>query len=141
MGVEAEGRRSFGPLGLRAALSYTQAKVDGGRAAPQLTGLRPAQAPRLSGRVFADWTVDDRLSLSLDLRYESDRFDDDLNSRRLSAATTADLRADWRLTPGAQVFIAADNVLDAPVATGQTADGVYAYGPPRAVRIGLTLRR
>ncbi len=69
-------------LNLRAAVAYTRAKVDGGTVAPQLTGLRPAQTPRLTLTAGADWRVTDRLGLSGDLHYESARFEDDQNVRQ-----------------------------------------------------------
>ena len=48
-------------------------------------------------------------------------------------------RATWRLTRAAAVFIAAENLFDVAVATGETAFGVTSYGPPRTVAIGLTV--
>ena len=51
-GLEAEASaRLSGAVTARAALSWTHARVDGGAAAPALTGLRLAETPRLS----ADW--------------------------------------------------------------------------------------
>jgi outer membrane receptor protein involved in Fe transport len=50
VGLEGDAERRWGErLRLRAAFAYTVAEVDGGAEAPQLTGLRPAQAPRLTG--------------------------------------------------------------------------------------------
>ncbi len=141
VGLEGEVRRQWGPVALRAAATYTDARVDGGAAAPQLDGLRPAQAPRLGAALTADWQATRRLALRLELRHEGARFEDDLNSRRLPAATTLDARAASRLTPAVEVWAAADNLTDSAVATGQTADGVYAYGPPRGLRLGVSLRR
>ena len=72
-----------GRLDLRAAFTYTHARVDGGRQAPQLTGLRPAETPELAAdrrRRLARRS--DRLTLTAELRYESARFDDDQNTRR-----------------------------------------------------------
>ena len=41
-GLEASARRDWGPVGARLAADYTYARVDGGAAAPALTGLRPS---------------------------------------------------------------------------------------------------
>ncbi|RZJ84995.1 MAG: TonB-dependent receptor, partial [Brevundimonas sp.] len=109
--------------------------------APQLTGLRPAQAPRWSATAGADWRATDRLSLGVAARYESDRFEDDLNSRVLEAAVTVDARADWAVRDGVDLWVAADNLFDADVAVSETGTGVEGYGPPRTLRVGLTLRR
>lgn len=120
--------------------AWTRAEVDGGAAAPQLTGLRPAQTPRLSASAEAAWRLSDSLSTRLTLRYEGERFEDDLNQRRLSPALSADLRADWRVGRAISLYAAVDNLADARVETGQTADGIESFDQPRTVRIGLVWR-
>ncbi|KQY84890.1 TonB-dependent receptor [Brevundimonas sp. Root1423] len=141
-GVELDGRFDLtDTLSLRAALSATDARVDGGIQAPQLTGLRPAQAPIWSAVAGADWRPMDRLSLAADLRWESRRFEDDLNSRVLEAAGTVDLRAEWAMTPSAALWLAADNLFDAEIETAETGTGVASFGPPRTLSIGVRLSR
>lgn len=126
---------------VRAAFSATHARVDGGETAAQLGGKRPAQAPALTVTAGARWKPIDRLSLDADLRYESKRYEDDLNLRTLKAATSLDLRAGWALSPTSEVYLAADNALNADLAVGQTADGVTSYSAPRTVSVGFALRR
>ncbi|WP_292083728.1 MULTISPECIES: TonB-dependent receptor [unclassified Brevundimonas] len=139
-GVEISARQALrGGLDLTAALSVTDARVDGGSAAPQLTGLRPAQAPIWSATAGVDWRAGDRLSLSARARYESRRFEDDLNSRVLGAAVTADLRADWRVNQRASLWLAADNLFDAEVEVSETGTGVEGFGPPRSLSAGVRL--
>jgi outer membrane receptor protein involved in Fe transport len=141
-GIEADLTHRFSDrFGFRAAASYTDAEVDGGTQAPQLTGLRPAQAPRFTATAAVSWRPIDPLTLDLRGRYESDRFEDDLNSRKLGSAGTVDARAGWRLTSEVEVYAAAENLFDEAVQTGQTADGVFAYGQPRTVSIGINIRR
>ncbi len=141
-GIETEARlRVTDALSLRAAAAFTDAEVDGGSAAPQLTGLRPAQAPRWSAVAGLDWQATDRLSLAADLRWESDRFEDDLNSRVLEGALTADVRADWTVRPGVDLYLAADNLFDEAVEVSETGTGVAGYGPPRTLRLGVRLSR
>ncbi len=127
-------------LRLKVSGAWTRAEVDGGSAAPQLTGLRPAQTPEVAVSAEAVWTPVAPLTLRLALRHEGDRFDDDLNSRALSAATTADLRADWRLAPSVDLYLSAENLTDAAVETAQTADGFESFDQPRTVRIGIVWR-
>ncbi|WP_439475896.1 TonB-dependent receptor [Brevundimonas sp.] len=128
-------------LSARAAVSLTDARLDGGALAPQLTGLRPAQAPDWSATAGVDWRATDRLTLAADLRWESRRFDDDLNSRGLEAAATADLRAEWAVSPSALLWFAADNLFDAEVEVSETATGVTGFGPPRTFSLGVRLSR
>lgn len=139
-GVEISARQTLrGGLDLIGAVSITDAGVDGGSAAPQLTGLRPAQAPIWSATAGIDWRASDRLSLAARARYESKRFEDDLNSRVLGAAVTADVRADWRVNDTASLWLAADNLFDADVQVSETGTGVKGLAPPRLVSIGVRL--
>jgi outer membrane receptor protein involved in Fe transport len=141
LGLEIDGRLAVGDrLTLRAAVSGTDARMDGGTGAPQLTGLRPAQAPIWSATAGADWRPTDRLSLSADLRWESRRFDDDLNSRVLDAALVASARADWALTGNTGLWLAADNLFDEEVEVSETGEGVAGFGPPCTVSAGIRLR-
>lgn len=141
-GLELEGRFELDDtLSLRAALSATDARVDGGVRAPQLTGLRPAQAPIWSAVAGVDWRPLERLSLAADLRWESRRFEDDLNSRVLDAAGTVDVRAEWEMTSSAALWLAADNLFDAEVETAETGTGVAGLGPPRTLSVGVRLSR
>jgi len=139
-GVELTARQALrGDLTLNGALSITDARMDGGSAAPQLTGLRPAQAPIWSATGGLDWRASDRLGLSLQARYESKRFEDDLNSRVLEAAVTVDARAEWRAGPRTLLWLAADNLFDVEVEVSETAGGVAGYAPPRTLSLGLRL--
>ncbi|QGZ93502.1 TonB-dependent receptor [Terricaulis silvestris] len=140
VGVEADARVAVSDaLSWRAAFAYTDAEVDGGDAAPGLTGLRPAQAPEWTASAGVRWRAFDATTLSADVIYESERFEDDLNTRVLSAATVLDLRVEQRLSPLASVYLALDNALDADVETAETADGTESFAPPRALRVGLRL--
>ncbi|MDB5443180.1 MAG: TonB-dependent receptor, partial [Phenylobacterium sp.] len=141
-GFEGEIAGEVSPtLGWRAAVSATHARVDGGSAAPQLTGLRPAQTPELTLTAGLDWRPLDKLSLTADVRYESSRFEDDLNSRKLRAGTEIDVRAGWSVAPRSEVYLAVDNLADAEIDVGQTADGVTSFSAPRTLRVGFAYRR
>lgn len=139
-GVELTGALDLSSaVSLNAAASWTDAEIDGGSSAAQLTGLRPAQAPEWSATAGLDWRATDRLTLALAARYESSRLDDDLNSRVLDAAVTLDVRAEWAFTPNATLWMAAENLFDEDVEVSKTGTGVAGYGPPRTVSIGLRL--
>lgn len=141
VGLEAEARGQFGPLDLRAAISWTDAQVDGGTSAPQLTGLRPSQTARFTATAGLRWSPINPLSLELAARHEGERFDDDLNTRRLKSATGLEARAAWTVSPGAEVYFAVDNLGDARIPTALAGDGAVSYSAPRSFRLGLSLRR
>ena len=139
-GVEGEATHAFGSrLNMRVAFTYTDARVDGGGQAPQLTGRRPAETPAATVTAGLTWRPLDRLTLSGAVRYESDRFDDDQNTRRIDAGTGVTARAEWRIAKAVSAYIAADNLFDANIEAGRSAAGVVTYDAPRVVHVGLTL--
>jgi outer membrane receptor protein involved in Fe transport len=125
----------------RAAFAYTDAEVDGGAGAAQLDGLRPAQTPKWTVTAGLDWQATARLGLVADLRYESARWEDDLNTRRLAAGVQLDARASWRLSRTSEIYLAVDNLTDDALEVGETGDGVESYIAPRTLRIGFSVRR
>jgi outer membrane cobalamin receptor len=120
------------------ALSYTDAQFVSG----QLDGLRPAQAPRTMATAGTTWQPITAFSLEAQLHWEGLRFEDDRNTLRLGAALTLDLRATYALTDAVAVYVAADNVTGANVATAAATDPllgtVISYGQPRQVWLGVT---
>ena len=139
VGLEGRAERTLGAVTLSTALSATDARVDGGSDAPQLTGKRPAQAPIWSATAGLSAALREDLTLGTDLTWEGKRFEDDLNSRVLNPAYRLDARLDWRVRPLVTVYLAGDNLLDANIQTSRTADGVAGYSAPRIVRVGLRL--
>jgi outer membrane receptor protein involved in Fe transport len=137
VGLEGRAQRVVGTVTLSSALSVTDARMDGGASAPQLTGKRPAQAPIWSATAGLSAELTDRLTLASDLTWEGKRFEDDLNSRVLDPAWRLDARLDWRVKPLVTLYLAGDNLLDAEIQTSRTADGVAGYSAPRVVRVGL----
>ncbi|MDP3173692.1 MAG: TonB-dependent receptor [Phenylobacterium sp.] len=141
VGLEGRAEQTLGPVDLSFAVAVTDARVDGGAAAAQLTGKRPAQAPIWSGMLGVSVTPVDGFDLHADLAYEGQRFEDDLNSRTLGAALRLGLRADWRISPHVSAYLTADNLLDAEVEAARTVDGVVGHAAPRILRIGLRVER
>jgi outer membrane receptor protein involved in Fe transport len=137
VGLEGRAERTLGAVTLSSAVSVTDARLDGGAVAPQLTGKRPAQAPIWSVTAGLSADLTDRLTLATDLTWEGKRFEDDLNSRVLDPAYRLDARLDWRVRPLVTAYVAGDNLLDADIQTSRTADGVPGYAAPRVVRVGL----
>jgi outer membrane receptor protein involved in Fe transport len=138
-GVEAEAHwQAADWLALRAAFDYVDAHVEGGIGAAQLTGKRPAQAPRFTLTSGLVATPLDRLTLDADLRYESTRFADDQNTLPLAPATTVDARISYQLWLGLSAYVAGDNLFNARVATTESADLVTSYAAPRILRFGLS---
>jgi len=142
IGLEGALRYSLSDsLDLRASLAWTGAEIDASGQAAALDGLRPAQTPELSLVLGGDWRPAEALSLRAQYRWESERFEDDLNSRELDAAGVLSARAEWSATPSLAVYLAGDNLLDAAVETRVRAGGLREYAAPRTLRAGLRLTR
>lgn len=136
-GLEGQARADLGEtLELQFAAGYTEARVEGG---PN-DGLRPAQTPELTASATGSWRPLEPLSLRLTARYESSRWDEDRNTRKLAPFTEVNLRAAWRLTKGVDLYLAAENLTDASVETAQAFDGTESFDQPRTVRAGLIWR-
>ena len=87
-GVEGDASwRASDTLSFNAAFALTSASVNGGTAAPQLTGKRPAQTPRWTITAGAVTTPVRWLTLMARVRYESERYADDLNTLALGFAS------------------------------------------------------
>ena len=140
-GVEGEAQYRFGrAFDVKLAGDFTNATVEGGASAPQLTGKRPAQTPRWTVTAAADWTVIRDVSLSFDVRYEDIRYADDQNTLVLPPGALVDLRLDWQALKNLSVYVAASNLADTALATDQTADHIRVYDEPRAIRFGFRIR-
>lgn len=141
-GVEGEASGDISErVSWRTATAYTDAEVHGGATARKLTGKRPAQTPKWVVTGGLDVRPMPAVRVSGDLRYESRRFEDDLNSRLLSAGLSVDARASWAFAEHAEVYLAVDNLFDEKLETGQTADGVESFAQPQTVRLGFSFRR
>jgi vitamin B12 transporter len=141
-GVEGEASGDLATtLSWRTAFAYTHARVDGGSSAPQLTGLRPAQTPEWTITGGLDWRALEKLTISGQVRYVSTQYDDDQNLRRLPPGAELNGRAAWSLGHGQEIYLAVDNLADAKISTGKTADFVDSYSEPRTFRVGYSYRR
>jgi outer membrane receptor protein involved in Fe transport len=138
-GVEGDAKWALNDvLALRGAFNLTDAHVYGGSLAPQLTGKRPAQTPRWTVTAGIVATPREFVTLEAYLRYESLRWSDDLNTLPLGAVTTVDTRANFHVLPKLDLYAAVDNLFDAKVGTGRSADQVLSLEEPRTFRAGIS---
>jgi outer membrane receptor protein involved in Fe transport len=140
-GVEGEARyKPIEMVTLELAGAYTDATVDGGAIAPQLTGKRPAQTPRLTATAAVEWTVVRDVVFNANVRYEDIRYADDQNTLVLPPGALVSLRLDWQATANWGLFLGVDNLTDTALATDQTADHIRVYDEPRVFRFGFRIR-
>ncbi len=134
-GLEADVRLARGPWSLVGSAAFADARARGG--GPD--GQRPAQAPRLSGSAALAHSGPGH-ETRLTLRHQGSRFEDDVNDRRLAAATILDAGVALRLVGSLWVEAAAENLADARIATGFSGTRTE-RGQPRTLWLGLALRR
>jgi len=74
--------------------------------------------------------------------YESFNYSSDLLTGQLDGnGWTVGGYLGWRLAPGQELYVAVDNVADAKISTGKTADFVDSFSEPRTFRVGFSYRR
>ena len=138
LGAEGEAQyRLDSVFALRGAFSVTDARVNGQSVTPQLTGKRPASTPRVTLTAGIVANPMKELTLEGDVRWETARYSDDLNTLRLPPAATIDMRATVHFTDRIDLYLAVDNLFNEQVATSEGADKVFTYDAPRALRIGI----
>lgn len=144
IGMELDGSfRLTSTIQFTGGYQYTHATVVD--SVPKLIGLNVAEVPRHSLTFEARYWNPAKLMLSVEGRYSSLQYDDDLNTLPLPRFFVADLFAGRALGHGVTAYVAAENLfnqrylvaLNPPVAPG--APEVENLGPPILARIGIRL--
>jgi len=139
-GIEGNMTYALDSLTLHAGLAWLDQRVHGGTSAPQLTGKRPAQAPRATITGAADLALPAGFAWEGSIRFESTRWADDANTLRLGSALVIGTRLTWSISEASSIYVSADNLFNARVATTETADGATSYDSPRLIMAGLSFK-
>jgi outer membrane receptor protein involved in Fe transport len=133
-GVEASGRWQHGAFSVSGSYAFTSARVRApGR---ELDGNRPAQSPRHQASLTAAYGHGGWAG-SVTGRVAGSSFEDDLESRRLTAAWTLDATLSVPLARTLTLELAAENLLDEEVQAGVSGDGILDLGTPRTLWLSL----
>ena len=116
---------------------YNDATVRRTALAPWLVGNRVAQVPRRSTLLGATWRAPAKLTFMPRLRYIGRQFEDAENQLTLGEVVVADLGISRALNKNVELFLTAENLANARIETGRSADGVVYVGTPRLVIGGL----
>lgn len=115
---------------------YNDATVTRTTLAPALVGKRIAQVPRhaaaLTGVITGGWD----LTLAPRLRWMGGQFEDDENQLILGEVVVVDVGVSRRVGRRTELFLNIENLGDARIETGRTADGLVNVGTPRLVMFG-----
>ena len=138
-GVETSAEWTHGPWAVRAAASFTRARVKARVVAALLDGLRPAQTPKFAGTLAVSWERGGK-GAQVVIRRVGPQYEDDLNTRSLKAATTIDAYASWPLTSRLHLVGRGENITNQLVTAGINGDGSIERATPRTLWIGIGLR-
>lgn len=119
---------------LSCGYQFVHAYVENSSAA--LIGKSVPEVPRNQFTWEARYWRPERLMLSVEGRYSSLQFDDDLNTLPLGQYYVMDLFAGRQLRNGLTVYIAGENLLNQRYATASTPP-IVNLGPPLLARIGI----
>ncbi|UTW55970.1 TonB-dependent receptor [Kordiimonas sp. SCSIO 12610] len=118
---------------------YADAEIVRFAGNPDLIGNRPVQTPRHV--VYAAARHTNSLGwLTLEARYSSGQFDDDLNERRLDDIFTVNANIGFKVTDSITLTGAIENLFDAEVISGVTTTGLETIAQRRFWRIGVEAR-
>jgi vitamin B12 transporter len=135
-GFEFDGDARFGQGFARASWSHVTSRVEASGVAAALNGLIPAQTPRDQVSGTLGWRRGNAV-LSGTVRYVSDQFDDDQNSRILHAATTFDGYFSVNVTKTVAINLRAENIGNARVEAGISGANIIERATPRTLWVGL----
>jgi outer membrane receptor protein involved in Fe transport len=100
-------------------------------------GNRVAQVPRRSASLGASWRPAEKFTLTPRVRTIGRQFEDDENQLTLGAVVVADVGANYALTKYLSLFLTCENLGNARIETGRSADGIVNIGTPRLVVGGV----
>jgi outer membrane receptor protein involved in Fe transport len=121
---------------LGAGYTYTQSEVVDSRTQPALEGNWLRRVPEHQATLQASYTNPRLLSVSVQGRYQGERFEEDLNELVIDDAFLIDLRVGRELTPGVDLMVTVQNLLDTEVEVAQNEDFAE-IGQPRSVHAGV----
>ncbi len=124
-------------LSVVAEYLYDDTAVRRATVAPALVGKRLAQVPKQSGTLGASWRAKNGLRFTPRVRWVGRQFEDDENTLILGEVVVADVGLALPLAHAGEFFVNVENVGNARVETGRSADGVVNVGTPRLALAGV----
>jgi outer membrane receptor protein involved in Fe transport len=129
--------RAADRLSFTADALFEDAVVRRAAVAPALVGKQLAQVPRHSATLGARWLAPGGVTITPRARWIGRQFEDDENTLRLGEVVVADLGASRSLTKNLELFLTVENLGNARIETGRSADGVVNTGTPRLFLGGI----
>lgn len=116
---------------------FNDATVRRAAVAPALVGKQVAQVPRRSAALGASWRAPGQFTFTPRVRWIGRQWEDDENLLRLGEVVVADVGVSRPVGQHLELFLNCENLGNARVETGRSADGVVNVGTPRLVLGGV----
>jgi outer membrane receptor protein involved in Fe transport len=124
---------------MRGTYAYVDSTVTESPGAEALIGNRLRYVPDHTVTASLGWSAPRRIEAALQVRFTSQRYDDDLNVFPLDEFTLVDLRVARSFGAATTIFVNARNLLDEqPMVTREIVQAEI--GPPRQVGAGVRVR-
>ncbi len=137
-GVEAELKGQRGPAWTWAAgYLFTHSRI--ATAPGDLEGKDLPQVPAHHLTLQLSYAQPARGRFTVQGRYTSGQFEDDLNTLELGGFGVVDLFASRPITKGIEIFFQVENLFDQPYEVGISGDGVVSVGAPRWFQGGFRM--
>jgi outer membrane receptor protein involved in Fe transport len=135
LGIEAAAHGALGAgISFDGSLIFADATV---RSPSALAGKHLAETPQLQGSLTLAWRAPkDLYFAAVTLRHTASAFDDDLNTRTLTSATTLDASFSVQVSPLFRLTLRAENIADTRIVSALSATGVQSIGTPRLIMVG-----
>jgi outer membrane receptor protein involved in Fe transport len=136
-GVELSGKWQIVPtLSVTAGYLFTDPTIEKASESA-LEGKLLAQTPQHVFTGGLEWTPSQRWLMTAQVRTSSRQFEDDLNTRTLASFTTIDAAIFYNFSEAIAAGVKAENLFDAEIETGKSADDLVSIGTPRLVTLQL----
>ena len=122
-------------LSVRTAYQFVDSTVADFAANPELEGLWIPQVARHNATLQARYAAPENYAFAVHLRVQGRQYDDDRNLFPLGGYAVIDAFASKNLSPGVELFLAAENLTNRRYEVGRTP--VLTLGPPIVARTGL----
>ena len=113
--------------------------VDSSSDQPALDGNRLPQVAEHQAYAVIGYDNGGPLHATLESRWTSQAFDDDLNDRTLDDYLLTNVIVGWRLRDNMEVYATLENLFDTEIQTSRSGTGLIGIGQPRTWRAGVRM--
>ncbi len=125
---------------LSASYLYSDSEITESPVQFGLENNRLAQSPKHMMNLSLTWNPIPKWTNSLQLRYTSSQYENDLNTLELKDYTVLDFYVSYKFNKKIEGFVSIENFLDTEFETGKASNGLISIGAPIMATVGLRWR-